>query len=273
VTEVSPADPMHLWLASVAIAASLAVVGALVWRSLRGLPLVARRPHPAACWDGGDVAAIAALYALLAITASTLISKDASIGELIVVDMVSKLAVVALGIAHLAVRGAGREAIGFPPPSLADLRLAFATLALVVAPLLGVAGILDRIVPYQHPVVDYLRGHRDPLAIGLVVLSAVVVAPLAEEFFFRRVLQGWLERRLGPHRGGTAVFIAAAAFAVAHTGQGLAWVPLLLFGLVLGTLARETGSLVPCILLHGLFNAVSIALLLTGAVPPPIPAG
>jgi membrane protease YdiL (CAAX protease family) len=36
-------------------------------------------------------------------------------------------------------------------------------------------------------------------------------------------------------------------------------------------MARRTGSIVPCILLHALFNAVSVGLLL--AAPAPVAAG
>jgi membrane protease YdiL (CAAX protease family) len=139
-------------------------------------------------------------------------------------------------------------------------------LALVLAPLLGIAALLDRIVPYRHPVVDYLQTTRDPLAVALVVLSAVVVAPLAEEFFFRRVLQGWLESRLPEADGAAAVGLSAAAFAAAHTGHGLAAAPLFLLGVVLGIVARRTGSLVPCVILHAAFNAVGVGLIL---VTPP----
>jgi membrane protease YdiL (CAAX protease family) len=257
---------------SIAVVASAAMAFVLARRVGRGLEPVAWRPHPAVSWEGNDVAAIVGLYLLLAFAASALLPRGASLRELLVVDITSKLAVVALGIVLLVSRGADRRMLGFTAVRADDFGLALGGLALVVAPLLGLAGLLDRIVPYEHPVVDFLREHRDPFAIGLVVLSAVVVAPVAEEFFFRRVLQGWLERRL-EHQAGSAVVVSAAAFALAHAGHGLAFVPLFLFGLVLGTMARQTGSLVACILLHGLFNAVSIGLLLSGLVPGPVPEG
>ena len=134
----------------------------------------------------------------------------------------------------------------------------------------SLAGWLDRLVPYSHPVIDLLANDPTPKTRLAVVLSAVIAAPLAEEFFFRRVLQGWLERWVP---GGGAVPLAAAVFALMHWGQGLAWVPLFVLGLVLGEIVRRTGSLVPAILLHALFNAVSVTLLLSGVVPGPTPAG
>ena len=98
----------------------------------------------------------------------------------------------------------------------------------------------------------------------------LVVAPLAEEFFFRRVLQEWLEKYLGGD-DLAPVLLSSLAFAAAHAGQGLAYVPLFPFSLVLGFIAQRTGSIVPCILLHALFNAVSVVLLL--AQPVVVPAG
>lgn len=259
-------------LAGAAILASVAAALVVVRRIGRGLPPVEWRPHPDVSWDGRDVAAITAMYLLIVLAASTMLPDKAPLGDLLVVDMIAKLAAVVAGIVHLVSRGADRRMLGFPPPRGDDVGLALGGLALVVAPLLSLAGLLDRLVPYEHPVVDFLRQQRGLLAVGLVVLSAVVVAPLAEEFFFRRVLQGWLERRCGG-RAEPAVLLSAGMFAVAHAGHGLAVVPLFLLGIVLGTIARQTGSLVPCILLHGLFNAVSIALVLGGSGPAPLTEG
>jgi nitrite reductase/ring-hydroxylating ferredoxin subunit len=140
-------------------------------------------------------------------------------------------------------------------------------LVVVLAPLLSLAAVLDTLVPYRHPLVDFLTIRRDAVAISLAVAAAVVAAPIAEEFFFRRVLQGWLERSVAPGDAASAIVGSAAAFALAHTGQGLAWLPLFLFGIVLGWLSRRTGSIVPCILLHAAFNAVSIAILIASTRP------
>ena len=62
--------------------------------------------------------------------------------------------------------------------------------------------------------------------------------------------------------GGTAVALSAIAFASAHAGQGLAFLPLFPLALVLGLIAERTGSIVPSVLLHAMFNAVSVFILL-----------
>jgi membrane protease YdiL (CAAX protease family) len=42
----------------------------------------------------------------------------------------------------------------------------------------------------------------------------------------------------------------------------LAFLPLFPLALVLGLVAERTGSIVPCVFLHAMFNAVSVFLLL-----------
>lgn len=54
------------------------------------------------------------------------------------------------------------------------------------------------------------------------------------------------------------MIVSAAVFALAHVGQGAAPVPLFVFGLALGYLYRQTGSLWPCIVLHMGLNGFSM---------------
>ncbi len=54
------------------------------------------------------------------------------------------------------------------------------------------------------------------------------------------------------------IVVSAGMFAAVHYGQGLAPVALFLFGLALGFLYRQTGSIVPCIVLHFFLNFFSM---------------
>jgi membrane protease YdiL (CAAX protease family) len=203
---------------------------------------------------------------------------DASLQMRLAAGSIAMLTATAVSAAHLLLQGVGWPALGCGLGRLRDdAQLAVAGLLLLLAPLLGLAAALDRFVPYRHAIVDFLNTHRDPLSIGLVVFAAVVAAPVAEEFLFRRVLQGWLESWLKPREprwgGATAIGLSSLAFAAAHVGQGMAWVPLFFFGLVVGYLARQTGSIVPGIILHGLFNAVSVALVLVQLAAPEMAGG
>ena len=256
--------------AGVAVAASLFVVGVLVKRWRRGQPLVEPRPHEPVPWNGIDVLVVLFLYLYVATIGGVQLDARATLATKLAVNMLVGVVTTLFGAAYLVSRGGSVADLGLVPGRLrTDCRLAVGAVALVVAPLLALAGLLERLVPYQHDIVDFLLGQRDARSIGLVLLAAVVVAPIFEEFFFRRVLQGWLEKRLPSGPAAAVLGIPAAAFALAHYDQGLAFVPLFGFALVLGYLARQTGSLPACILMHGLFNAVSVGLLLAqGPIQP-----
>jgi|694.fasta_scaffold20041_10 membrane protease YdiL (CAAX protease family) len=273
--DISAAPPVDsaavVWAAliALAVAASSAVLGVILSRWRQGLPVVPRREHEPVPWNGFDVLQVLVLHFVVISLGLSGVRSEHGPGKLIPLDLLAKLVATAFGIAYLVARGASLGDLGLAPlRPAADLRIAAAGVALLVAPLLALAGLLNILVPYAHPVIDFMRLHRDPWSIAMVTASAVVAAPLAEEFFFRRVLQGWLEKRLPDHDARAAVAVAAALFAFAHVGQGLAFVPLLPLGLVLGFIARRTGSIVPCILLHALFNAVSVALLVWQTAAP-----
>lgn len=79
----------------------------------------------------------------------------------------------------------------------------------------------------DHPLVVAVRSHPGPGVILLAFFVAVLMAPVAEEFFFRLLLQGWLERLEGQWRhrmlalrrltpGLLPVAITSFAFAAPH---------------------------------------------------------
>jgi membrane protease YdiL (CAAX protease family) len=241
---------------------------AFVRRKLvRGEPLVAKRPHQPVPWEAGDVALVVVGYLLGVALMARGAPEERPLVDRLVANVVLSLGTMLGGIAWLRFRGADWPALGFPGGRLRDdLALAVRALGLVVLPLLLAAAALNAVVTYEHPIVNFLDGRRDLVAAALVVVSAVIVAPLAEEFFFRRVLQGWLEKHFAGE-AGVAVALSAIAFASAHAGQGLAFLPLFPLALVLGLLVERTGSIMPGVLLHAMFNAVSVFLLLTQSGP------
>jgi membrane protease YdiL (CAAX protease family) len=90
-----------------------------------------------------------------------------------------------------------------------------------------------------------------------LVVGAVVVAPLAEELFFRGVLLQALCYHVPS--AWVAVGVSSAAFGLVHSSQPQDVLPLATMGVVLGYLRLHTGRLWPCVLLHMLFNARTMA--------------
>lgn len=248
-----------------ALAASAWGLAGVLTRMRRGGAAVPLRPHAPVAWGGLDVAIIAYLWLCCQFLASALMPKPATVADQLAGGAIGMAAATSFAAAYLLRRRASWQGLGFGVESLTqDLRLAVGALAVILGPLLAIAGLLDRFVPYRHPIIDFLASQRGLPALLLVTVAAVVVAPIAEEFFFRRVLQGWLETAVG---GPRAIAISAVLFGLAHMGQGLAWLPLVLFGGVAGYLARQTGSIVPGIMLHALFNAASLLLVLWQTAP------
>lgn len=255
------------------LAAFVTVATTVAARLRRGEPLVAWRTHAEVPWDVADVGIVVAMYLFGAMLIERLAVQPVTLFDRLVNNGVLALAATLAAIAWLASRGADAAALGFRSPGLLHaVRLAVGGVALVQLPLLLMAAGLNAIVPYEHPILEFLDDARGPAAALVVFTSAVVIAPLAEEFFFRRVLQGWLEKRFAAHPG-VAVLIASAAFAAAHQGQGLAFLPLFPLAIVLGVLTERTGSILPAVLLHAMFNAVSVFLMLVRPLAVPGPAG
>lgn len=265
-----PPDISAEWIAmaSLAVLGSVGTFLATARRYWRGEQFVRQADAGQVAWDGQDVAWVVAVALVLQSLAVAIGPQPPPLERQLVAGMIATGCAAAIAALHLRRRGASWAMLGFHVADWpAAIRQAFGTVLLVVAPLLALAAFLDRIVPYRHPLVEFLAEHRDAASLAIVWLAATVTAPIVEEFFFRRVLQGWLEKRLGgvvgsARAGSLAIAGASLAFALAHLGQGLAWVPLTALGVVLGILTRQTGSIVPGIMAHALFNAVSVVLVL-----------
>lgn len=131
------------------------------------------------------------------------------------------------------------------------------------------AGEADTFAPAggpAHPIIVYMSGPD----IGpklLVLVLAAVAAPLVEEIMFRGVLYRHLRDATGPLGTALSVIVSTlintALFAAIHP-QGWIVIPALM-GLACGmTLLREwRGTLIPSIVIHGVSNALVMAMLWT----------
>ncbi len=103
-------------------------------------------------------------------------------------------------------------------------------------------------------------------AVYLVAFFATVSAPLVEEVVYRGILYSAFQRRFGIV---LAVILVTLLFTLVHVPQySLGVVPdyatvvtLLLLSLSLTLLRARTGNLLPCIVLHTVFNAIQSVLL------------
>ncbi len=110
--------------------------------------------------------------------------------------------------------------------------------------------------------VKFLKSTFDnPVYFTLAVISIVILAPLIEETLFRGFLQTYIRQHLGRSQ---AILITSVCFSLFHysaaQGPGNISIILSLFilALFLGFLYEKQGSLAAPILLHSLFNTVSV---------------
>jgi membrane protease YdiL (CAAX protease family) len=246
-------------------------------------------------------------------------------------------AVTAATLVHIC--RADRHDLGLPSSWAefwSDVGIGLLTCAAAVLPVYTIKISLLYFAPEQlpHPLLRKLVENPDGALAAVVVFSAVIVAPIFEEFLYRLLLQGWLEKidcpdpatqlpaeendtssivndaqpwpdveageqdrspyasprwaeqygddtepevRTGPEVregnqqeppnrlaasglpvGAMPIGVSAVLFALAHLGHGLDPIPLLILGVIFGYVYYRTHRLVPCVVAHMAFNALSL---------------
>ena len=161
-----------------------------------------------------------------------------------------------------------------------DIRLATIATVLCLPLVFLVQAIVVQLpgMEYQHPFVRLLLTTPSPRLWLATAFAAIIVAPIAEEFFFRGLLQGWFAQLLAtrhsavesgdPVSPATAshllfclpILLSSVAFSAAHFNHGGGWVAIFVLAIGLGILYHKTHRLLPCILLHMALNATSLGL-------------
>lgn len=316
-------------LVLVVIAGSLMVWGLASLRFYRGEDVVPYAPRRVVPWGVAHLillmAGVLLLQSLawLSVTAGpetqiTDLSPTERLRVTSAVGLASLLATLAGAGLLVAAAGATRRDLGLPDgwTTLAsDLKLGLLGFLAAALPVYAIQLLIVLIhhrfgeAPTDHPLVEMLRDSSDSGTLAVAVLVAVCVAPIFEEFVFRLVLQGWLEKLATrwagagvdqaaavPHEPVAAdqtmsdppgdllpcpadsadpchaaaqsqsraiwpIVGSAALFAAMHLGHGFDPIPLFFLALCLGYLYYRTHRIIPCIVMHALFNAFSLAML------------
>lgn len=116
---------------------------------------------------------------------------------------------------------------------------------------------ISRLLTGENAALSALIGQPRPLVLGFAAVL-VVLAPLAEEVFFRGFVQEVLRERLGRWR---TVLAAALLFASIHR-YAVQFLPVFLLGLLLSALYEWRRSLVAGMTAHSLLNLLALLKLL-----------
>ena len=231
------------------------------------------------------------------------IPRDA-LAAMLLAAAIASVAAAAIGATIVALRaGAAARDFGIARRGIVrDVVTGVVAFVMLAAPVLVIQLVLTQWFPTKHPLIEIVRQSGSERFLWLTALSAVVVAPVVEEFLFRALLQGWLERAAGggsdPSQllfGGVAaesqldspamsrdvesfaqtevgnpnlaprrwpIFVSAAIFAAMHLGHGPDPVPLFVLALGLGYVYQRTHRLLPCIVIHFLLNGWTMATML-----------
>ena len=223
-------------------------------------------------WGGGDVAKATGLAVGITIGGVILVGILVSGDEGFLTE--TRLLGVPAGIFLLSVQQAvflvaawrysmfkyrlGLRGLGFTPPagSLPYLKAFGAWIVALIAIYLW--GLLIEALGWDTLELGDSAGEVLDLGGGLFLSLLVVGAwgPMTEEVFFRGFALAGFTRRFGTVG---AVVISAGLFALFHIDPAL-YVPIFIFGIVLGWLYVETRSIWPCIVAHGLQNVTALVI-------------
>ncbi len=128
--------------------------------------------------------------------------------------------------------------------------------ALILGGFFAIAGIISYFIPEKdNDLLKIIHSSRE--ALYLVAFLATFTAPLVEEVIYRGILYSAFQRTFGV---GLSILFVTTIFAGVHVPQ---YYPsystiflIVLLSLVLTLIRARTGNLLPCIVLHTLFNGI-----------------
>ncbi len=226
---------------------------------------------------GNDLFLTAMLKLLGLVAGSAMMAsflRNPSVNQIALATLLTQLVTSILPVAYILGCVYGREKagplFGLGPWNRTHLRMGVLALLLAL-PVVMTLSMLGSLVMMLFGHAPPASGHDLLLLLAepeakyaglLISLSAVLIAPVAEEIIYRGLLQTWLLRHVGQSRRWLVITASSALFAAVHLGS----VPLIMLpalfalGLILGWLYETTGSLTPSIILHALFNGVNLLL-------------
>lgn len=226
--ELSPAATRMVAVVAVSVTlCSLTAWIVLLARLWHREPMLSFRPRRPVPWGLVHVVLIFMIYFALEVAAAMWVAAQA--GDAIAQDGLkmafdphwmpvffvtaagAKVMAFAVGVSLLYLTaGANGEDLGIPTKSfIGQTMLGIAAFLTIAPPVFAIQMLASLVVPYEHPVIELLMKDGSIGNLLLTTVLAVLVAPLVEEFLFRLVLQGWLQRlewfsRGGPWRVATA---------------------------------------------------------------------
>ncbi len=139
------------------------------------------------------------------------------------------------------------------------MAVGLSVVAIAMCPLIRAAtasGILFFVPGYEfqpHPTVVALHDSSQPMVVKVAFWAgAALIAPVAEEFFFRGLLQTFLVTVFRSR--WAAIIVASILFGSIHLGQPSTIPALTFLAILMGFAYEKTGSLTWPVTIHAAFN-------------------
>jgi membrane protease YdiL (CAAX protease family) len=219
---------------------------------------------PAKAFGLPEAILAAALIGFLLLNISSSVSRPATqLGTRnLLANLVFTVAIVLFIVTFLQLRGfdigslAGLFKIGFVRALGTGI-----ILLLAAYPLISLATTLTQSLfgsdPSRQNIVELFSGSRTIEQRIMIIVFAVAIAPVVEEFLFRFFLYGVIRRYFGRFFGIT---VNALLFAAAHT-HFPSFVPLFVLGSCFTIAYEWSGSILVAMTMHSLFNSVTLTVL------------
>jgi len=201
---------------AVALVMAILAAGTVGWvraalKLAAGQPLVPWRPRRSVPWGMLDLFGILALYVVVSLLVAAALKQFdwlpaiddeaqltlADKGLLVWLDSGIKVALLIVAIPLVALKtGAGARDFGLWLGELAaDLKLGVIGFVMLAPPVYAIQGLLVYLwKPSKHPLMEMFKSSPDAGFFAVLLLAASIIAPIFEEFVFRVLLQGFLEK-------------------------------------------------------------------------------
>ncbi len=177
-------------------------------------PFLELQPRRVVPWTIYEVTGVALLFLVLDVLAISILKETHGLKPGLTIDEISasqmcammlasstaRMIVCVLALATLVIRyGANLADLGLTALRsirvlLTDCRIGVIGFLMLAGPMFIMQMLLTKWFPSEHPVETLIKKSSEPGVFLVTLFAAVIVAPIAEELFFRLILQGWLEK-------------------------------------------------------------------------------
>lgn len=204
--------PFILLAALITLLSSCVCWGLAIAKLVRRQPLLAYEPRRPVPWGLIDLGLVVVIL-VLAIFASGYLLKGQFVAGAgtpnqpftlqqnmlaIVADTAMKVAVMLIATPLIMLRtGCTWRDLGVVPKEAGrDIGIGLAAFCMLAPIVYAIQAALTLLQPYKHPLIEMLTKTPDLQLFAMLCFSAIILAPLSEEWAFRVLLQGWLEKLL-----------------------------------------------------------------------------